>query len=247
MQNAENQIMALIDVRNSEENPVEEQLGSLGLSLGSIDGKVLDIGAGPNAALVNHLRKNGKSAVALDTRFNSGTHYGAKAGHYAQGQSDGSLPFRDGSFDLVVAHFFPVLYGGFSGIFDAFREELETEGGTPSPAFTEFEQRIRKQADFYIREALRLVDKEKGKIVVYPSLPMLQQKLGEHIVQSGFLLRHEEGGVGYLPTPRNDPATYRTFDSFLQRLFYAADYRTILEPFQSPKGTWSEVRPEQRR
>jgi SAM-dependent methyltransferase len=169
---------ALFGMPGKVQYPLEMTLDDLGLDekrLREFKGKgVLDIGCG-EGILVEFLREMGIQAEGIDPHAPSKTYFMRRKinGVYPMAES---IPRPDGSYELVVAHSVTQFVHAFSSFRDQIRRVSAEVALGDFSSVDEMLKTSGIEAHLAMLESLRVL-KHGGKMIVYPGLDLLEEKM----------------------------------------------------------------------
>jgi hypothetical protein len=185
---------------------IERQVSRLGLddnSLRAFRGKrILDIGCGLDANLVEFLRTRGIEAEGIDPVVKADKPYLIRAPIYGLIQNEGAIPRPDNHYDLVLSHGNSTLR-----VFTDFKDtDMKTFNEMAEDEAHDLEERLAFKRDnarafndgclcgvFMLAEMLRVVHPE-GKVVCYPGFTKLSSS-GLLINPKGFSMYYQSAGI----------------------------------------------------
>lgn len=212
----------------------QDQLANLGFSLeavAQISGPVLDIGCGSKANLVYYLRSCGVYAEGIDPRVSNGIPFLMRQAIEGIHPSVGSIHRKDDFYQLVLSHMNCDVYGGLSSLALVF-DRVRQRQGVSAEALRQQATDRNLQASVIICESLRVLNKKSGKLICFPSLDLLEERLGAVIAAQGFVICNEKNSLfDDIPLEfRSLIAAIHPLPEVAAAFIDACDYRTVITP-----------------
>jgi hypothetical protein len=209
---------------------INVQLDDLGFTLEdfkAINGKMLDIGCGSDANLVQYLRQNGIDAEGIDPLVEAGNEFLMKQLITSVHPVQGSIPRPDGFYRLIVSHMCMPLYIPLSDLGTEILDFMKARNYLIGDEQLEMDAKdISLRATFIILEALRTLDRNSGRLVIHPLANLLEQKAGSLIRGMGFDISQERTFL----SEKYDPPSDGLPISLAQKYDHICEYRTVISP-----------------
>lgn len=186
--------------------PIEEQIAHLGRSLDSLilksrisqnPFKILDLGCGFDALFFQYLNNHNLHAEGIDTYLDDSLvklHNGKLMRQEIKPNSN-SIQRPNENYQMIIAHMNSTLYFNSSYYITFFENNFDEFGNQKRKSIQyELKKIIQDKSTGVITEALRVLDKNTGELVCFPSIELqyFPKNFVDDIKNLGFGIRTEE-------------------------------------------------------